>query len=161
MLRLITVFLTMLLLTSCGFTLRGTAELPASLQPLHLTNSAEGSLMSREMTQVMTSNKIALTDKPAANGYSLTVSNETSKERAVSVNANARAGEYEIIMSVSYQLKRGDKSAMQPQTVSLNKVYLADPDNAVAKTEEADIIRGEMRHELAQLILRQLQAFVP
>ena len=44
---------------------------------------------------------------------------------------------------------------------SIGEVYLADPENAIAKTEEATLIRNEIRSELAQLILRRLQAFKP
>jgi outer membrane lipopolysaccharide assembly protein LptE/RlpB len=45
--------------------------------------------------------------------------------------------------------------------LQLSKVYLADPENAIAKTEEAELIRTEMRRELALLILRRLQSFKP
>ncbi len=161
MLRFLTLGFFTLLLTSCGFALRGTAELPASLQPLHLDNVNDSTAMGRELMRTLVNNKVKLTDTTGASIYSLALGAETSIERAISVNANARAGEYEIIMTVPFQLKRGNAASIPEQRLSLTKVYLADPENAVAKTEEALIIQNEMRQELSQLILRRLQAFAP
>ena len=85
-------------------------------------------------------------------------STEENSERALSVNANARAGEYEITMVVPFQLRRGTELVLGPETLSVAQAYLADPENAVAKNEEAALIRSEMRRELAQQLLRRLQA---
>jgi LPS-assembly lipoprotein len=161
MLRFLTLSFFTLLLTSCGFALRGTAELPASLQPLHLDNVNDSTAMGRELMRTLVNNKVKLTDTTGASIYSLALGAETNIERAISVNANARAGEYEIIMTVPFQLKRGNTASIPEQKLSLTKVYLADPENAVAKTEEALIIQNEMRQELSQLILRRLLAFTP
>ena len=161
MLRNLTLGLATLLLASCGFALRGTAELPASLQPLHLDNINDSTAMGRELMRTLVNNKVKLADAAGATVYSLALGAETSTERAISVNANARAGEYEIIMTVPFQLKRGNTAALAPQTLTLTKVYLADPENAVAKSEEALIIQNEMRQELSRLLLRRLQAFAP
>jgi len=150
-----------LLLAGCGFALRGTAELPASLRPLHLDNINDSTLMGRELLKTLVNNKIPLATNPGPEIYTLSLGAEASNERAISVNSNARAGEYEILMTVTFQLRRGTATAIPQQKLNLSKVYLADPDNAVAKAEEAVIIQNEMRQELSQLILRRLQAFTP
>ena len=157
MLKHIAVVALLCLLSGCGFTLRGTAELSPSLQPLYVdvTNT---SAFSREMVRVLVDNKVSLAGEPAGASHRLDVGGETSGERPISVNATARAGEYELTMSVQFQLRRGAELVLQPQTISTSKVYLADPENAVAKNEEAELIRTEMRKELAQQILRRLQA---
>ena len=85
------------------------------------------------------------------------VGNEQSSERVLSVNSNARAGEYELTMSVPVQLRRGGAVVMGPETLSIEKVYLADPNSAVAKAEERELMEGEMRRELVNQILRRLQ----
>src|SRR5690606_6429525 len=90
--------------------------------------------------------------------YSLGLGQEQSSERVLSVNANARAGEYELTMQVPFQLRQDAAPIMGPETLALSRVYLADPENAVAKNEEAALIRDEMRLGLAFQILRRLQA---
>lgn len=159
MLRALLLSLVTLLLTGCGFTLRGTAELPAALQPLHLENVDTATPLGRELLRVMNSNKVALAETAAPNGYTLALGGETANERALSVNANARAGEYEITLAAMWQLRRNGAAVMEAETLSLSKVYLADPENAIAKNEEAELIRTEMRRELAQQLLRRLQTF--
>jgi LPS-assembly lipoprotein len=145
------------LLSGCGFTLRGTAQLPEAMQPLYVdvTNTTA---MTRELVRVFSDNHTALAPDAGSARYRLDVAGETSNERAISVNATARAGEYELTMGVQFQLRRGAEVVLGPQALSTSKVYLADPENAVAKNEEAELIRTEMRKELAQQILRRLQA---
>jgi len=45
-----------------------------------------------------------------------------------------------------------------PEELAIEKVYLADPNNAVAKAEERELMEEEMRLELVTLILRRLQS---
>jgi LPS-assembly lipoprotein len=146
-----------LLLGGCGFTLRGTVDLPAALQTMQLESPAPDSELVREVRRMLRNNDVTLTEEPVATTYRLGIGSEQSSERVLSVNANARAGEYELTSSVAVQLRRGTE-VLGPETLSVSRVYLTDPENAVAKNEEAELIRTEMRRELAQQILRRLQS---
>jgi LPS-assembly lipoprotein len=152
------VVLALLLLGGCGFTLRGTATLPVALQTLQLESLDNNSEIVREMRRALRNNKVDVVDAATAGVYRLGLGAEASSERALSVNANARAGEYELTMSVPFQLRLGSAVVLGPENLSVSRVYLADPENAVAKNEEAGIIRGEMRRELTLQVLRRLQA---
>ena len=146
------------LLGGCGFTLRGDADLPSELQTLTLNTPNPNNELSRELRRALVSNKVILVDGSEAGHYHLGVGGESSRERVLSVNANARAGEYELILEAPVQLSRDGQLAFGPEVFSVSRVYLADPENAVAKNEEAQLIRAELRRELAQQILRRLQA---
>lgn len=143
-------------LGGCGFTLRGSAELPAALQTMQLESTDANSDIVREVSRTLRNNGVTLAD--TASTYRLGIGTEAYSERALSVNANARAGEYEVTLAVPFQLRRGTDLVLGPETLSIERVYLADPENAVAKNEEAALIRSEMRRELAQQVLRRLQA---
>ena len=147
----------MVLLSGCGFTLRGSVALPAELQTLQVESPAPNSEIVREVSRMLRNNAVTLTDDAPADVWHLGIGNEQLSERVLSVNANARAGEYELTMTVPVQLQRGTQT-LGPETLSVARVYLADPENAVAKNEEAELIRAEMRRELAQQILRRLQS---
>ena len=157
--RVVAVLATFLLflLSGCGFTLRGSAELPAALQTLQVETPAANSDIARELRRMLRNNGVALTDTPADEIWHLDIGGEQSSERVLSVNANARAGEYEITMTVGAQLRRGAQ-IIGPENFSVSRAYLADPESSVAKNEEAELIRTEMRRELAQQILRRLQS---
>lgn len=144
-------------LAGCGFTLRGSVDLPAALQTLQLESPNPDSEIVREVRRMLRNNDVALVETGTDATWRLGVGLEANSERVVSVNANARAGEYEITMSVAAQLRRGTQT-IGPETLSVSRVYLADPESAVAKNEEAELIRSELRRELAQQILRRLQS---
>jgi LPS-assembly lipoprotein len=158
LLRTTALLVPLIVASGCGFTLRGAADLPAALQTLQLEALSPNSDVVREVRRTLRSNQVTVTDTAAPGIYRLGIGNEQSSERALSVNANARAGEYEITMLVPFQLRLESTMLFGPETVSVAKVYLADPENAVAKNEEAELIRTEMRKELALLIVRRLQA---
>ena len=144
-------------LGGCGFTLRGSVDLPPALQTMQLESPVPDSEIVREVRRMLRNNEVTLTDAPGATTYRLGIGGEQASERVLSVNANARAGEYELTTSVAVQLRRGT-DVLGTETLSVSRVYLADPENAVAKNEEAELIRDEMRRELAQQILRRLQS---
>lgn len=150
--------LNVILLSSCGFTLRGSATLAPELQELYLESSDGNSDILREMRRVLIASDINLLDQAEADRYRLGLGNERSVERVLSVNSNARAGEYELTLSVPVQLRIGDNLVFGPETLTIEKVYLADPNSAVAKAEERELMESEMRRELVNQILRRLQS---
>lgn len=145
------------LLSGCGFTLRGSVDLPPHLQTLMLESTDRNSDIMREMRRTLIASNVTIVDQPREGIYRLGIGDEESGERVVSVNANARAGEYELSVSVPFQVRSGTDIVLGPETLTVEKIYLADPENAVAKAEEANLIRGEMRRELVNRIMRRLQ----
>jgi LPS-assembly lipoprotein len=154
--RLVLLLCTATALSSCGFSLRGTAVLPAELQTMQVQSADPNSDITRELRRVLRNNDVSV-DAAESSGYSLQVGQEQNSERALSVNSQARAGEYQLTMSVPFQLLNAGTPVLGPETITLERVYLADPENAAAKSDEAQLIQREMRRELALQILRRLQ----
>jgi LPS-assembly lipoprotein len=144
-------------LSGCGFTLRGSADLPAALQTMQVESPNPDSGIVREVRRMLRNNNVTLTEAATDGTYRLGIGAEELSERVLSVNANARAGEYEITLTVAAQLRRGAQT-IGPETFTVSRSYLADPSTAVATNEEAELIRTELRRELAQQILRRLQS---
>lgn len=154
---ILTLMLLMLsMLSACGFALRGSASLPAALQTLQVVSVDANSDLMREVNRALRSSGVTVVDTAA--NYRLGLGRETGVERTLSVNSNARAGEYELELSVLFQLSQGGTTVLGPETIALSRVYLSDPENAVAKSEEAELIHQEMRRELAQQLIRRLQS---
>lgn len=152
-----------LVLSGCGFTLRGSARLPDALRTMELAGMDETGELMQEVRRALRNSGVTLVESAsdAAAGaarYRLGIGRESSFENTLSVNSNARAGEYELEMSVLFQLSEGGTTVLGPETLSQSRVYLTDPENAVGKEEEAELIRGELRRDLAQQLLRRLQA---
>jgi LPS-assembly lipoprotein len=157
-LRLMLVACAVTALSGCGFSLRGSAALPPELQTLQIQSADANSDIVRELRRALRNNDVNVDDDTTqSSGYSLQVGQEQNSERALSVNSQARAGEYQLTMSVPFQLLNAGAAIMGPETITLERVYLADPENAAAKSDEARLIQQEMRRELALQILRRLQ----
>ena len=146
----------MLALAGCGFALRGSVDLPQELRTLEVASVDDNGELLQQVRRALRNSGVTLVESGSV--YRLGLGREVSGERMVSVNSNARAGEYEVEMSLQFQLTQGGTAVLGPDTLSLTRVYLTDPENAVAKEEEADLIRAELRRELAQQLLRRLQA---
>jgi LPS-assembly lipoprotein len=144
------------LLAGCGFSLRGSANLPEPLRTLQVAGVEENGELLQEVRRALRNSGVTLVEEASA--YRLGIGRESSSERIVSVNSNARAGEYEIEMNLLFQLSQGGTTVLGPETLRMSRVYLTDPENAVAKEDEAELIRSELRREVAQLLLRRLQA---
>lgn len=150
-----------MLASGCGFQLRGTADIPVALRTMAVSSTDGNSQLLVELRRSLAASDVTLLDAPSASGFTLVVGAESSNERVLSVNSNARAGEFELSVSVPFQLRNGSDIVMGPETLTIDKVYLADPNSAVAKAEEREQIEDEIRRELVVLILRRLQSVSP
>lgn len=157
------------LLSACGFTLRGSTKttLPSQLQTIQLQSSAGNSAIIQATRRALSSSGIKVIDESQEGVYQLGLGTEQISERVISVNSSARAGEYELTMTLPFQLESnsselstlasGNTFIIEPETLTTQRNYQADPQNATAKAEEAELIRNEMRLALVNQILRQLQ----
>ena len=144
-------------LSGCGFTLRGSANIPPELQNLVLIGANQNSDIMQDLRRALQANKVNILDTASAGSYQLLIGEADIQERILSVNSNARAGEFELSISVPYQLRSSNAVALEPEVLTIEKVYLADPNSAVAKAEERELMETAIRRELISLILRRLQ----
>jgi LPS-assembly lipoprotein len=157
MIKSILTIITLLLLSSCGFTLRGTDSsfLSPELQQMQLSFNSNNNELAQTLRRRLTSSGVDLVDNLSA--YKLTLGDEQSLERIISVNRNARAGEYELTLSTSIQLENNGDSVIAREIISVDQIYEADPGNAAAKTNEAELVLDELRQALTEQIMRRLQ----
>ena len=148
------------LLSACGFQLRGTGEggtnVPEAWKSMHLVTGNPNSEFSREVLSRFAANGVTWADRDVAN-FSLVLSPERFSQRNLSLNAEARAAEFELTMSAQFTVLDADRTeAMQQTTVSVIKQMENDPRNVVGKAEEVRLLKIEMRTELAQQIMRRI-----
>ncbi len=100
------------------------------------------------------------TERDAAN-YILVLGGERFRQRNLSLNAEARAAEFELTMSTEFSVQQASsKDEVIPQTTtSVVKQMENDPRNVVGKAEEVRLLKTEMRGELAQQIMRRIGFF--
>jgi LPS-assembly lipoprotein len=161
-LRLIFVLLTLTsFLGACGFALRGTGgtSLPESWKKMHLVTDNPNGELSREVNSTFSAYNIAWVEDEDAN-YSISIGSERFKQRNLSINAQARASEFELTMSTVFSVRDAQgKQLIEPSEATVVKQMENDPSNVVGKAEEVRLLKTEMRTELVQQILRRVGYF--
>jgi len=152
-----------LLVTGCGYSLRGSDVLSSQFDSLQLSLQTPNSELSRLLRRSLDAAGVTttMTAPGAAINSDLTtlaVGNEQLANRPVSVNPRARAAQYEIRLSIEIVLSRGDEDLIPRETLSVQRNYFEDIDNITGNRDEVQIITAEMRRELVDQLLRRLQA---
>ncbi|GAB4289231.1 MAG: hypothetical protein Kow0096_02000 [Thiohalomonadaceae bacterium] len=155
-----------MLLTSCGFHLRGAVALPPQLARTQLVGIDARSELAAEITAALegAGAQVVTTDATAQ----LHISGERENRRLLSVGRTGRASEYEVTYQFSFELREpvvvqdtGGKEKVRyrvlvpQQTISLNRDYTFDPDSVLGKGEEENLLVREMRaFALRQMLVR-------
>ncbi|MEE4279443.1 MAG: LPS assembly lipoprotein LptE [Halieaceae bacterium] len=150
------------LLGACGFQLRGvvgSSALPESWRSLHLSTASPNTEFARTLDASFSANGVVWAPRDEAN-YELRLGPERFSQRNLSVNAQARAAEFDLVMSADFSVVDSSGKLVMPQTTAtVNKQMENDPQNVVGKAEEVRILRTELRRELADQILRRMSFF--
>jgi LPS-assembly lipoprotein len=150
------------LLGACGFQLRGGdggSALPDSWRSMHLVTASPNAELARVVDASFSANGIVWGTREASS-YQLRLGPERFTQRNLSVNAQARAAEFDLVMSARFTvLDSAGRTVMAPTVATVNKQMENDPQNVVGKAEEVRILRTELRRELADQILRRISFF--
>jgi LPS-assembly lipoprotein len=142
-----------LLLTSCGFHLRG--SLPLERYPAIFVDAKKHSELANLLSLQLQSNKVKLLTELDPKAPALMLQQDSLERRTLSLFPNGQVAEYELIYQVKYQLLLPDQEVQEFQ-FQLTRDYQDDPNLALAKAKELDLLLQELRSQAASRIIRQL-----
>lgn len=142
----------LVLLVSCGFALRGTEQIDRQFDTLELNLQQENSPFNRALKRSLNTAGYSIT--PSI--YVLSISNEQSDSRPITINTRARANQYALRLAVEVSFHANNQAIYGPELISIEKTYFVDIANIVGNSEEVEILKQEMRVELVNQILRGL-----
>jgi len=146
-----------ILLSGCGWHLRGTIDIPDSLQHLELI-TADGKTEFTQQLKLSLERNGTVINGPASQ-YKLQIGQLRDDRRTISTSERGKAAEYTLILEVDYLLHNSDGERVgEPVRVSSEKTYLFDENNVVAGFEEQQLLREEMIRELIAQIIRRYQS---
>lgn len=151
--RLTILWLAASLLTGCGFHLRG--NLPLSQYPAIYVQSEAHSELAALLKQRFTQNKVELISHYQADKPTLTLVRDTLERRTLSLFANGQVAEYELIYKIEYIIQLAGQEPQRYQ-FELYRDYQDDPNQALAKAQELELLLSELRQQAANRIIRQL-----
>ncbi|MGY2276777.1 LPS-assembly lipoprotein LptE [Pseudomonas monsensis] len=146
------------LLSACGFQLRGTGTNELTLKELDLSaRNAYGETVTQLRQTLESSGVKVYSGAP----YKLYLADEQESQRILSYAGAGRTGEYQVSTVLSYDI-RGDKNlSLLSDKLEVQKVFIHDGNNLVGSDQEANEARRETRRELIQRMMLRLQQLTP
>ncbi len=146
------------LLSACGFQLRGTGNTELTIKELSLSaRNAYGDTI-KQLTQVLEHSGVKVyTGAP----YKLILTNEQETQRAASYAGSSRTAEYELNTVLSYEIHGEKDLKLLDGQLEVQKYYVHDGNNITGGDAEASELRKEMRRDLVQQMVIRLQLLSP
>lgn len=145
-----------LILTGCGFQLRGNIDLPSDLKQVSVVSNKYSDLV-KNLNQRFSNNNIQVVDKSDKDLYRVKIVSETFNRRQLSINISGRVNEYELIYNIIYQISSPNEKAKE-EAMSLYRDYSFDENNIMGNTDREAQIKKEMTSNAASLIFTKLIA---
>lgn len=145
------------LLSACGFQLRGTGENLALNELDVKARNAFGQTLT-DVRERLQDNGVTVS---ASAPYTLVLSSEEENLRAASYSNAGRSAEHQINIDLYYQLLNEQKHVLLSDKVSAQRFYMQDQNNVIGSSEEARQIKIEMRRELIDNLIGQLRLISP
>ncbi len=147
-----------ILLSACGFQLRGTGTNQLTITELNVSaRNAYGDTV-RQLRQVLENSGVKLT---ANAPYKLILTNEKETQRAATYSGNGGTVEYQLTNVVSYEVRGQNNLPLLNDRVEAQKVVMEDGSNIAGANQESLLIRKEMRRNLIQQLVMRLEQLTP
>jgi LPS-assembly lipoprotein len=146
------------LLSACGFQLRGTGTTELAIKELDLSaRDAYGDTVKMLRQTLENSGVKVYSGAP----YKLVLASEQQSQRSLSYAGAGRSAEYELTNVLSYEIRGNNGLSLLDDKLQVQKVYLHDGNNITGSDQESVEVRGEMRRELVQRMMLRLQQLSP
>jgi len=151
------VLLLAMALAACGFHLRESAALPASMQHVHL--DMRGGDFQRSLARALQHSGVVVEDHAGAGIAELRVPVADFSTEQVSAGGYVRITEYAIRYEVKFDVVDGSGDTLvPPQTINMSREYSYDAGNTVGDESQVQEIQRSLNDDMVQAILFRLQA---
>ncbi|MBV4452839.1 MULTISPECIES: LPS-assembly lipoprotein LptE [Pseudomonas] len=146
------------LLSACGFQLRGTGTTELAVKELDLSARDAYSETVTQLRQVLENSGVHVYNGAT---YKLYLANERETQRNLSYASAGRASDIELSSVLSFELQGRDKVPLMGDDLQVQKVVSHDGNNLVGSDSEIIQVRKEMRRELVQRMMVRLSMITP
>ena len=151
--KLIAILL-LLVITSCGFHMRGMTEISFK------TISLEGKELSftKNLKKILNTNKVAIVSPTENPELRVELLSEESEKRILSLSGQGLVREFEIFYRVRYRIKTIDSEIWsQENIIETRKDFTYSDANLIGKEEEERQLNEAMRNEAITNLFNQIQ----
>jgi len=155
--KFVWVCLITIMLSACGFHLRGSRPIPPALQTLQLESHQPNDAFTKTLKQYLNNVGIQLTDK--ADHPQLRLISAASASNPGSMTPSSQTREYRLTFTLQYQLNDAKGTTIQPsRSIMATRTLLLNTNRMLGSTSEEQTLYHEMHVEIARRLVDQLTA---
>jgi LPS-assembly lipoprotein len=142
---------------SCGFHLRGDAQLPPQMSHTRLVVADEYSQFARRIRVLLEQAGVEIVAADKATAILEIPQNEVLTE-VLTISDNARVREYRISHTIQYRLLAADGSEIIPlQTIRQAREISFDEQRILAISRETEYVKEDLAETISRLLLSRLE----
>ncbi|MGZ8226817.1 MAG: LPS-assembly lipoprotein LptE [Methylococcaceae bacterium] len=153
----IVVFVAVLLLSACGYHLRGALDMPQGFKNVYLDGASPQ--LREQFTKVLKASSSQLTDSPEGAGMVIRIAGENASQRVLSLSSRGRSNELELYYRLEYEFANSTNGLlMARQPLEIKREYFNNQQDIIAKSNEETVIRNEMYLQAVNAIVNRARA---
>ncbi len=146
------------MLSACGFQLRGTGTNEMTIKELDVSARDAYSETVKQLRQVLENSGVHVYTGAT---YKLYLADEKQTQRNLSYASAGRASDIELSNELFFEIQGRDHLPLLTDTIQVQKVVSHDGNNLVGSDSESLQVRKEMRRELVQRMVLRLSMLTP
>ena len=147
---------TVVMLGGCGFRLQGHTPLPEVVRTPYVQTSDRQSEFVISLERAMIGSGAHPVELKSRASVVVAILKDDVVRRTLSVSAQNQPDEYELTYNVRFSVTAGDKELLPPTDISNVRSFAFSEQLLLAKNHEEMILRQDMAHDLADMVMRRL-----
>ncbi|KTC90054.1 LPS assembly lipoprotein LptE [Fluoribacter dumoffii] len=151
-----------LLLSACGFHLRGISNVPSWLNNVAIISVNNDKQFISILESRLESAKVQVNSDPSSAKYWLIINEVNLQQQIVSVGASTNPRQYTLTLTVLFEVKtRAGQVIEVPGQISISRELTMNNDRILGSKDEESILIGEMKQDAVTQIIYRLGHLPP
>jgi LPS-assembly lipoprotein len=149
----------LLILSGCGFHLKGYQQAASPvLDGGYVEAGEESGTLASVLRRNLRIAGVKLAPDSASARYRIRIDSEQIHTRVLAVDSSGKALDSEYNLRVEFRLLRPGEASSEPQRLEMVRQLSYSGDDELGRRSEAALLQSDMRHDMANQIIRQLEA---
>ena len=146
-----------LLLTACGFHLRGMADMPRWFNDVAIVLQNAHRDLEPLLEEQLQAYHIRVSPDPSSAKYWLIIEHDDVHQQITSISSSTTPRQYQLIYSLTFKLQRAKGKEILPSSqIIITREATINSDRILGSTSESELLKREMRREAAVQIIDRL-----